>query len=54
MGDDGSGFETFEDNVQAYRAGYTIMNTYNSEYFNYNMTIRDLITRWAPPSENDT
>ena len=54
MGDDGSGFETFEDNAHAFRATALTLHTYNKLYFDYKMTIPQMINRWAPPSENDT
>jgi len=54
MGDDGSGFETFEDNTQAFRATAIILKTYNKSYFKMKMTVPQMLSRWAPPSENDT
>lgn len=53
MGDE-NGFEVFETNEHGYRATVKILNTYNDKYYNNKMTITDMITRWAPPKENNT
>ena len=54
FGDDGTGFESFEDMASAFRATGIILQNYNSNHFNHEMTLRQMINRWAPPSENDT
>jgi len=54
IGDDGSGFESFDDMASGFRATGIILQTYNKYYFNHEMTLKQMITRWAPPSENDT
>ena len=46
-------FETFETEEHGYRAGLTIMNTYQNEYFKEPMTIKDMISRWAPEKGKD-
>jgi hypothetical protein len=54
IGDDGSGFESFDDMASGFRATGIILQTYNKYHFNHSMTLKQMITRWAPPSENDT
>lgn len=45
-------FESFSSPEMGLRAAMKIINTY---YYKYGMhTIRQIISRWAPPSENDT
>lgn len=45
------GFVTFDTLADGYRAALKLLNTYVSNGFN---TIEKIITRWAPPSENNT
>ena len=49
-----NGFEVFEANEHGYHATLKILNTYNEKYYDNKMTITDMITRWAPPKENNT
>lgn len=45
-------FFQFETMAYGYRAAFVTLNTYQR---NYGLnTIRGMISRWAPPSENDT
>jgi len=44
-------FKTFSSMTFGYRAAFVILHTYLTEGFN---TIEKIITRWAPPSENNT
>ena len=45
-------FKEFESMAWGYRAMFVVMNTYSRKYGI--CTIRGIVTRWAPPSENDT
>lgn len=45
-------FVTFESNAFGYRAAFRILHTYITKY--KLCTIKDIIARWAPPSENNT
>lgn len=45
------GFVTFDSLEHGYRAMFVILNNYIGNGFN---TIEKIVTRWAPPSENDT
>ena len=45
-------FVTFISNEWGYRAAFRILHTYITKY--KLSTIRDIISRWAPPSENNT
>lgn len=45
-------FKQFETMAYGYRAMFKILTTYYNRY--ELKTIRQLITRWAPPSENET
>lgn len=45
-------FKQFESMAWGYRAIFKCLNTYSREYGLD--TIRKMISRWAPPSENDT
>lgn len=45
------GFCVFKSNSYGIRAGYIILTNYIKNGVN---TIRDIVSRWAPPSENDT
>lgn len=47
-----SGFCKFKSFVWGYRAAFRLLKVYNDKYGLY--TIRQLISRWAPPSENHT
>ena len=44
-------FKTFSSMPYGYRAAFVILHTYLTEGCN---TIEKIITRWAPPSENNT
>lgn len=45
-------FKQFETMAYGYRAMFVILRNY---YLNYSLkTIRQMITRWAPPEENNT
>ena len=44
-------FKTFSSLAYGYRAGFVILGTYLSQGLN---TIEKIITKWAPPAENDT
>lgn len=45
-------FATFVSPEYGYRAAFKILKTYSSKY--HLVTLHDIISRWAPPSENDT
>ncbi len=45
-------FKEFRSLAWGYRAIFVILNTYHTKYGL--TTIREMITRWAPPSENKT
>lgn len=45
------GFCVFKDREHGYRAAYLLLQTYIRNGYD---TIREIITRWAPPSENNT
>jgi hypothetical protein len=47
-------FENFIDNAHAFSATYKILQTYEKEHFKFQMTVPKMISRWAPPQENDT
>ncbi len=47
-----SAFKQFSSLAWGYRAMFVILNTYAQKY--RLRTIRQMISRWAPPSENDT
>lgn len=47
-----SGFCVFSSFVYGYRAAFRLLHTYNTKY--HLVTIRDIIKRWAPESENNT
>jgi hypothetical protein len=44
-------FKTFSSLAYGYRAAFVILGTYLSQGCN---TIEKIISRWAPPAENDT
>lgn len=47
-----SEFETFKNPTYGFRAAAKLIRNY---YHKYNLTtIRDIISRWAPPNENNT
>lgn len=46
------GFCRFSSNVFGWRAMWVLLNNYNQKHNLY--SIRQIIARWAPPSENDT
>lgn len=46
-----NGFKTFSSVSYGYRAAFVILATYLSQGCN---TIEKIITRWAPPAENNT
>ena len=48
----GSAFCKFETIEWGLRAAYCILRTYRNKY--KAVCIEDIITRWAPPTENDT
>lgn len=50
--DDDPAFEEFDDPVWGIRAGARILKNYMSRYGL--VTPRAILSRWAPPSENDT
>ena len=45
-------FVVFEELAWGIRAAFVLLRTYARKY--HANCIRDIITRWAPPSENDT
>lgn len=47
-----NGFVVFDSNRYGIRAAYKLLETYWKKY--HCRTIRDFITRWAPPCENPT
>ena len=49
---DGGSFVRFETIEWGLRAAYCILRTYRNKY--KAVCIEDIITRWAPPTENDT
>ena len=49
---EGVSFVRFSSMEFGLRAAYKILDTYRRKY--HANCIRDIITRWAPPSENDT
>ena len=51
-GDRGGLFCKFASMKYGLRAAFVLLRTYSSKY-KLN-SIRDIVTRWAPPSENDT
>ena len=51
-GDGGGSFVRFESIEYGLRAAFVLLRTYSTKY--RANCIRDIITRWAPPSENDT
>lgn len=51
-GQDSEGFCKFNNLVNGTRAAFALLRSYKSRY--HCVTIRDIITRWAPPSENHT
>jgi hypothetical protein len=44
-------FKTFSTMSHGYRAGFVTLHTYLSRGWN---TIEKIVSRWAPPNENDT
>ena len=48
----GSPFVRFESIEWGIRAAFVLLRTYSAKY--HANCIRDIISRWAPPSENDT
>ena len=51
-GDGGGSFVRFETIEFGLRAAFVLLRTYSTKY--HANCIRDIISRWAPPSENDT
>ena len=51
-GDGGGSFVRFESIEYGLRAAFVLLRTYSIKY--KANCIQDIITRWAPPSENDT
>ena len=49
-------FVQFETMAYGYRAAWKILQTYYERFrmLNKDYTVRNIITRWAPPTENDT
>lgn len=47
-----AGFCIFLDNAWGYRAAFRLLKTYNDRHHIY--SVREIIRRWAPPSENNT
>ena len=53
LGGDGGGlFVRFESMEWGLRAAFVLLRTYSAKY--HANCIRDIISRWAPPSENNT
>ena len=53
LGEDGRGaFVRFQSIAYGLRAAFCILRTYRNKY--KAVCIEDIITRWAPPTENDT
>ena len=53
LGGDGGGlFVRFESVEWGIRAAFVLLRTYSAKY--HANCIRDIISRWAPPSENNT
>ena len=53
LGGDGGGlFVRFESMEWGLRAAFVLLRTYSAKY--HANCIRDIISRWAPPTENDT
>ncbi len=48
----GGSFVQFETMEWGIRAAFVLLRTYSTKY--HANCIRDIISRWAPPSENDT
>ena len=51
-GDGGGSFVRFESIEFGLRAAFVLLRTYSAKY--HANCIRDIISRWAPPTENDT
>ncbi len=51
-GDGGGSFVRFESIEWGIRAAFVLLRTYSAKY--HANCIRDIISRWAPPTENDT
>jgi len=51
-GDGGGSFVRFESMEYGLRAAFVLLRTYSAKY--HANCIRDIISRWAPPTENDT
>lgn len=51
-GSDKEGFCIFLSRIMGYRAAFKTLDTYGRKYGIY--ALKDIITRWAPPSENKT
>ena len=51
-GDGGGSFVRFSSIEFGLRAAFVLLRTYSAKY--HANCIRDIISRWAPPSENDT
>ena len=51
-GDGGGSFVRFETIEYGLRAAFVLLRTYSAKY--HANCIRDIISRWAPPTENDT
>ena len=51
-GDGGGSFVRFETMEWGIRAAFVLLRTYSAKY--HANCIRDIISRWAPPTENDT
>ena len=49
-------FVQFESMAYGYRAAWKILQTYYERFTkqNQDFTVRNIISRWAPPTENDT
>ena len=52
VSDDDPDFEEFEKDIYGIRALCKVLITYQKHY--NLMNVNDIISRWAPPSENDT
>lgn len=51
IGDDGA-FVQFESSIFGIRAGARILKNYRDKYALF--SVREIVSRWAPPNENDT
>lgn len=52
IGVDNDGFCRFDNVISGLRAAIALVRTYNDRYDLH--SVRDIISRWAPPTENNT